>query len=374
MDRPRPMTVTTLTVTESSFIAYDRASTAPKPPRIEAIAPMMGIPAASSPPKTSTMTTREIGNETASARTRSLSITSLMSRPMRWLLDGMELAPGTAAVTSEPNVRRRAITASLATRSSSDDKPSARRTWMTNPFPSEAMNGRIRGSGGAIVHGPTTVLTPKIAARSVRQVAIGFASPDITPVSVTFTPFTRSLTDEPPAESSRIRLAFSEPLPGTRSSDVSSLSKIPWPPTPPIASAADVNRQRQPHGDDDKRVPSREATEGGEHLQTVAQPCHGRVAIELLVMGDLKTRCRSHSIEVHVWSPEIDPQNQNFDGSARCRSAIPTHNQHLDGMRWVATLRDVARLRRATLRDRGGDAYPAARVEGSRHADECDRA
>lgn len=50
----------------------------------------------------------------------------------------------------------------------------------------------------------------------------------------------RSLTDEPPAESSRIRLAFSEPLPGTRSSDVSSLSKIPWPPTPPIASAADV--------------------------------------------------------------------------------------------------------------------------------------
>src|SRR5664279_4560643 len=75
-----------------------------------------------------------------------------------------------------------------------------------------------------------------------------------------------------------------------------------------------------------------------------------------------------------VWSPEIDPQNQNFDGSARCRSAIPTHNQHLDGMRWVATLRDVARRSRATLRDRGGDAYPAARVEGSRHADECDRA
>src|SRR5665647_3490462 len=195
MDRPSPMTVTTLTVTESSFITYERASTAPKPPRIDAIAPMIGIPAARRPPKTSTITTREIGNETASARTRSLSITSLMSRMIRWLLDAMEVAPGTAVVTSEPNVRRRAVTESLAARSSSPDRPSARTTWMTKPLPSDAMNGRIRGSGGAIAHGSTTVLTPEIAARSVRAVAIVGASLAICVATVSYTHLRAHETD-----------------------------------------------------------------------------------------------------------------------------------------------------------------------------------
>ena len=234
------MTVTTLTVTESSVITYDRASTAPKPPRIDAIAPMIGIPAASRPPKTSTMTTREIGSETASARTRSLSITSLIEREMRWLLDAMAVALGMAALTSEPNIRRRVVTASLATRSSSDESPSASRTCTTKPFPSVAMNGRILGSGGDIAQGSTTVLTPEMAVRSVRAVAIAGASLTICAVFVMSTPCTRSRTVEPPAELSRITLARSDPLPGTRGSDGSSLSKIPWPPTPTIASAAEV--------------------------------------------------------------------------------------------------------------------------------------
>jgi hypothetical protein len=74
MDSPNPSRVTTLTTLASSSMTWEKTNSEASPPAIEAMAPAIGIPAATNPPKTNTMTTKDSGRAMPSPARRSVSI------------------------------------------------------------------------------------------------------------------------------------------------------------------------------------------------------------------------------------------------------------------------------------------------------------
>ena len=97
MDRPSPSRVTTLTTLASRSMTWENANNDASPPAIEAMAPAIGIPAATNPPKTKTMTMNDSGRAIPSPARRSASIWWVMASTSGPTPLTEPVAPGNAA-------------------------------------------------------------------------------------------------------------------------------------------------------------------------------------------------------------------------------------------------------------------------------------
>ena len=110
MDSPRPMTLTILTTKDCRSVPRLSAHRTPRVEAIEARAPIRGIPAARKPPKTSTMTSRASGRETASPCRRSRSTWSLTAASVSRWSETMPAARASTSVRLSGTWARRAST------------------------------------------------------------------------------------------------------------------------------------------------------------------------------------------------------------------------------------------------------------------------
>ena len=200
---------------------------------METTAPMIGIPAATNPPKTTTMSAKDRGRAIPSPRRRSASIWPTISSPRAAPLPIAMLAPG-----SVPPIRVYAARTATSARScAAPSRPASRRVTMRKALGGvdpAATNAAARGSAipAGNPNGLATSATPSMAAMSAVAAAAAVATAGLT--RSTPSTVSRIAGRSGSAAASRSRPVVASP--GAVGSPVDSLLNRDGPPTPAAAT------------------------------------------------------------------------------------------------------------------------------------------